>query len=66
MLIECSDDDLKLHYLRFGNDELGEQLLAYAETGKEPRIAGGLRNKSATIPKCGLKTKHLWPTSVSS
>ncbi|WP_295182614.1 glycosyl hydrolase family 18 protein [Veillonella sp.] len=43
------DDDLKLHYLRFGNDELGEQLLAYAETGKEPRIAGGLRNKSATI-----------------
>lgn len=43
------DDDLKLHYVKFGNDELAEQLLAYAETGKEPKIAGGLRNKSATI-----------------
>lgn len=43
------DNDLKLNYVKFGNDELAEQLLAYAETGKEPRIAGGLRNKSAVI-----------------
>lgn len=43
------DEDLKVNYLRFGNDDLGEMLLAYAETGREPRIAGGLRNKKATI-----------------
>lgn len=43
------DEDLKVNYLHFGNDDLGEMLLAYAETGREPRIAGGLRNKKATI-----------------
>ncbi len=43
------DDELKVNYLRFGNDNLGEMLIAYAETGREPRIAGGLRNKKSTI-----------------
>lgn len=43
------NEELKVNYLRFGNTDLGEQLIAYAETGREPRIAGGLRNKTATI-----------------
>ena len=60
MLIECSDDDLKLHYLRFGNDELGEQLLAYAETGKERELPVACGISRLPFPKCGLKTKHLW------
>lgn len=43
------DNDLKLNYVKFSNDELAEQFLTYAETGKEPRIVAGLRNKSAVI-----------------